>query len=122
MNSIKKTHWLVLLGDYNARRKAWGDSDNGRGKMLEGLATKLGMIRIRPAQGDTWTFHATAKGAERKSICDHALVQEEIAPDVTLRVQHSPIFGSDHSRILLSLDTEEQPEHPARKNHPAPTL
>ena len=44
MNSIKKTHWLVLLGDYNARRKAWGDSDNGRGKMLEGLATKLGMI------------------------------------------------------------------------------
>jgi len=106
VKELQKTHWLIIIGDFNARKTKWGDRDNRRGAMLENLSASLGLARISPAGGEQWTYSATHRGSSRRSICDHALVDQSISGRVRLRVEHAPRFGSDHSRLVLEIDTE----------------
>ena len=48
IRALQKTHWLAILGDFNARRAEWGDTNNRRGAMLKRLAGSLGLTRITP--------------------------------------------------------------------------
>ena len=51
VKDLQKTHWLIIIGDFNARKTKWGDRDNRRGAMLENLSASLGLTRI-PSWGE----------------------------------------------------------------------
>lgn len=100
---LKKSAWVILVGDGNARRgEEVGDTkENSMGRELRALEGRQDLVRVKPEGTEQWTFYREGKG---KSIPDHLSVQTEVQAILTrVKVVLDPTFGSDHRAIEFDL-------------------
>lgn len=89
---------IVLLGDFNARCKEWGDTTNNtQGITLRFFTNEHGFKRVQPSSGQ-WSFR-TPRG---KSIVDHFFVND-LVEDTLLHadiMDQEALGGSDHRPVV----------------------
>ena len=93
---------IVMMGDYNARHTAFGDTMNStRGTLMLDLITQHGLTVLAPTQGRFTSFHGMGCG-----IPDMVLSNTDMAKDLIIH-EDEDLGGSDHRPLSFTIVTPE---------------
>src|SRR5688572_6751693 len=92
----------ILVGDFNAHNKAWGDSEtNKRGKFVEEILTENNLVVLNTGQAT----HITSNQSNSNSVIDLSISSQDIALNARHNVTNSNM-GSDHYATITTVNEE----------------